>query len=287
MSLQDYLNAHYTADTAKIYLQEIDRYLQAQPSARGAVYKDVLAYMGALRDRYGNASTLNRILCSVKAYYDYLCASGQRGDNPARSIRLKDTRSRDIQLQDLLRVEELEALLERPERYSHLAARNRVLISLLVYQALYPSEMEALQVSDINLETGRIQVRATAKTNGRELTLKPNQILLFYAYIRDIRPRLLKGLPAAALLIGHRGQPMTAEDITKHVKRSFTDLYPGRVVNAQTIRQSVIAHLLKQGHDLGLVQAFAGHKYPSSTERYRQNEVETLKAAVDRYHPMQ
>jgi len=80
---------------------------------------------------------------------------------------------------------------------------------------------------------------------------------------------------------------MKADDIVKHVMRSYKGLYPGRQVNAQTIRQSVIANLLKQGHDLSLVQAFAGHKYPSSTERYKQNEVETLREAVQRHHPMQ
>ena len=79
---------------------------------------------------------------------------------------------------------------------------------------------------------------------------------------------------------------MSAEDITKHVKRSFSGLYPGRTVNAQTIRQSVIAHLLKEGHDLSVVQAFAGHKYPSTTERYRQSEIDTLKAAIENYHPI-
>ncbi len=79
---------------------------------------------------------------------------------------------------------------------------------------------------------------------------------------------------------------MTAEDMTKHVKRSFAGLYPGRTVNAQTIRQSVIAHLLKQRHDLSVVQVFAGHKYPSTTERYRQSAIETLKAAIEKYHPI-
>jgi integrase/recombinase XerD len=286
MSLQDYLRAHYTPDTAKIYLHEINRYLALHPQAQAAVYKDILAYIGALRSRYKSPSTLNRILCSLKAYYDYLCDSGQRQDHPAASILLKDTRSRDIQLQDLLTPEELEALLDRPERYNHLESRNRILMSLLIYQALYPSEMESLSLSDINLDTGQLQVRATAKTNGRALTLKPNQILLFYEYIRDVRPRLLKGAEADQLLIGQRGQPMSAEDITKHVKRSFTGLYPGRTVNAQTIRQSVIAHLLQQGHPLQVVQLFAGHKYPSTTERYRQSEIQTLQAAIDKYHPM-
>jgi site-specific recombinase XerD len=286
MSLKDYLREHYTVDTAAIYLQEIDRYRLTCPQAETAAYKDILLYMGSLRARYTNASTLNRILCSIKVYYDYLCASGQRPDNPARSILLKDQRSRDIQLQDLLTMEELEVLLYRPERYSHLAGRNKVLMSLLVYQALYPVELEALRVGDINLETGTVRIRSTAKTNGRELSLKPSQILLFYTYIREIRPLLLKEGASDRLLIGQRGEPMSAEDMTKHVKRSFVERYPGRTVNAQTIRQSVIAHLLKQGHSLSVVQVFAGHKYPSSTERYRQNEIETLKVAVQKYHPL-
>jgi len=286
MNLQDYLRKQYTADTATLYLQEINRYLTSHPRAATAVYKDILAYIGALRTRYNNASTLNRILCSLKAYYAYLCASGQRPDNPAKSILLKDQRSRDIQLQDLFTMEELETLLHRTERYSHLTSRNKVLMSLLIYQALYPVEMEALTTRNINLEAGTVYIKMTAKTNSRELSLKPSQILLFYDYIREIRPRLLRDSMTDQLLIGHRGQPMPAEDITKHVKRGFADLYPGRTVNAQTIRQSVIVHLLKQGHSLSVVQAFAGHKYPSSTERYRQSEIETLKAAIEKYHPI-
>jgi integrase/recombinase XerD len=286
MNLQDYLYEQYTEGTASVYLQEIDRYRVSCPGAATAVYKDILNYVGALRGRYTNASTLNRILCSIKAYYDYLCASGQRPDHPAASIVLKDPRSRDIQLQDLFTMEELEALLNRPERYSHLTSRNKVLMSLLIGQALYPVEMEALSIRNINLETGTVYVKATGKTNSRELSLKPNQILLFYDYIREIRPQLLKDRTGERLLIGQRGQPMVAEDITKHVKRSFADLYPGRTVNAQTIRQSVIAHLLNQGHSLSVVQAFAGHKYPSTTERYRQSGIGTLKAAIEKFHPI-
>ena len=150
-----------------------------------------MSYIGILRTRYSNASTLNRILAGIKAYYDFLCYTNQRSDNPARSIKLRDKRSRDIQLQDLFATEELEALLNRPERYNNLAHRNRVLISLLIYQALLPGEMEALTVQDINLSTGSIYIKPTASTNKRELQLKPNQILLFYQYIHEIRPKLL------------------------------------------------------------------------------------------------
>src|ERR1700748_3832916 len=108
----------------------------------------------------------------LQRHYDYLCESGQRRNNPATSIRLRDQRSRDIQLQDLLVTEELEALLHRPERYSNLSSRNRVLMSLLIYQALYPVEMEGLRVGDINLEAGTVHITATTRTKGRELALK-------------------------------------------------------------------------------------------------------------------
>ena len=285
MTIKKYLLDHYTQDTAKIYLYEIDNYVANYPQAAGAVYKDIVSYIGALRNKYSNASTLNRILCSIRAYYDFLCYTGRRTDNPARSIKLRDQRSRDIQLQDLFSTEELETLLERPERYNNLAHRNRVLISLLIYQALLPGEMEALTVPEINLATGSIYIKATASTNKRELQLKPNQVLLFYQYIHETRLKLLGKDKSNALLIGLRGTLMKSDDIVKHVMRSYKGLYPGRQINAQTIRQSVIANLLKQGHDLSLVQAFAGHKYPSSTQRYKQNAIETLRDAVSKYHP--
>ena len=284
--IEHYLQQHYTPDTARAYKREIENYISNYPDASTAVYKDITNYLGALRKRYGKASTINRIVSSIKVYYDYLCSEGIRNDNPARAIKLRDKRIRDIQLQDLFTTEELEMLLNRKERYTHLDYRNKVLCSLLIYQALYPQEMEAIAVGDINLQEGNMYIKPTAKTNGRSLPLRPNQVLLFHQYINEIRPKLLRENGSDSLLIGIRGEAMSGEDITKHIKRSFKGLYAGRKVTAQTIRQSVIANLLKQGHDIGVVQAFAGHKNPSSTERYRQNEVETLKAAVEKYHPL-
>ena len=123
-------------------------------------------------------------------------------------------------------MQELEALLNRPERYGHLASRNKVLMGLLIYQALYPVEMEALRAGDINLEAGTMRIRATAKTNDRELTLKPKpDPIVATTYIREVRPRLLKEGTSDRLLIGQRGEPMSAEDITKQVKRSFARDY--------------------------------------------------------------
>ena len=53
------------------------------------------------------------------------------------------------------------------------------------------------------------------------------------------------------------------------------------------IRQSVIAHLLKENNDVRIVQEFAGHKRTASTEEYKQTGLEELKSAIDKLHPLQ
>lgn len=286
MSLEDYLKDRYTERTAEAYQREIEAYLQNFAKARTAVYKDITEYLGVLRIRYNKPGTINRILCSIKAYYDFLNYSGKRKDNPARAIRLKDNRNRDIQLQDLFTEKELESLLERKERFNLLTYRNRVLTSLLIYQALLPTELENLAVNDINLTNGMVYIKATNITNSREIPLKPTQIMLLHQYIHEIRSKLNKNPLEQSLLIGSRGGSMKAEDITKHVKRSFKGKFKGRNVNITTIRQSVITNLLKAGNDLRVVQVFAGHKYPSTTEKYKQTNVEALQTAINQHHPI-
>jgi len=286
MRLYEYLEKHYTPATAESYYREISIFLSSYTAAPLATYAELIRYLGVLRERYNNAATLNRILCSIKVYYDYLCCIGSRGDHPARSILLRDQRSRDVQLQDLYTPDELEKLLERKERYQALYYRNRVLMGLLVYQGLKPQEMAAISVTDINLEAGSIYIKSTHTTNSRTLSLKSSQILLLYTWLQQVRPKLLRGADSDMLLIGHRSRPMSADDIVKHVIRNYKNVYPGRAVTAQAIRGSVIANLLAQGHDISVVQQFAGHKYPSSTERYKQSGVEVLKAAIEQYHPM-
>lgn len=286
MTLEQYLQQQYTPGTAASYAREIHIFLSGCPEASTALYKDLMGYIGVLRHHYRNSNTLNRIVSSIKVYYDYLCYTGQRSDHPARGIKLRDRRSRDIQLQDLFSSSELEQLLERKDRFNVLTLRNKVLMSLLIYQGLQVSEVAMLRVQDVLLESSAVYVGCTAVTNSRTLALKPIQVGWLSSYLQGVRPVLLAGQESELLLIGQRGKGMAGEDISKHVKRSYVGMFRGREVSAQRIRQSVIANLFKQGHDIGVVQQFAGHKYPSSTERYRQDDVGRLQAAIELYHPM-
>jgi integrase/recombinase XerD len=294
MQLDDYLLSRYAVFTAKHYKREIIIFLSHHPNAQNYRQKDVLSYLDVLRAKYTNGAVINRIWCSVKAYYKYLQHVQIRKDNPAQSVYLKDKKNKAIQLQDLLNEQELEKLLySKTEIYFDLDYRNKVLMSLLIYQALKPNEIAQLQVGNINLSQCSIYVPASKNSNSRTIALKASQILLFKTYLELIRPKLLKYnyrnkeavKTEQTLMISLRGSPMTEISITKQVSFCYGKVLASKTVNCQTIRQSVITNLLSKGNDLRIVQSFAGHKLPSTTEKYYQKKVEELQAELSKYHP--
>lgn len=295
--IEAYLLKEHTPPTVKIYLRDIKVYLDymTEEKATVASYQDIMQYVDYLRKQYQNPRTINRMLYGVKAWYHWLIHTGKRDDHPCRYLSLKDAKGQDIQLQDLFTSTELEQLMERKERYESVRIRNQVAISLLIYQGLRLTEVEQLSVQNIDLEAGTVYSKGMAKTLPRTLKMKPHQIMLFYKYIHEIRPELLKrntDLSTGALaqedqlILNIRGKTMSADSIN-YLIETFKNHFPDRKLNAKTIRQSVIANLLKEGKDLRVVQVFAGHKNPSSTEKYRQTGLEELRAAIQKHHPLQ
>ena len=282
--LAEYLNKRHTKATAKRYFRDIEIYQKANPNHKTATYGDIMDYIGNLRKKYSNPESIKTILHGIKKYYSYLVYSGQRKDHPCKFIHLKEKQNRNIQLQDLFTPEELELLLERKERYQDLKIRNQVILSLLIYQGLTTGELTRLEINDIDLEKGEIYIKSSSKLNSRTLKLKSKQILIFHKYISELRPKIIRK-STENLIINKIGNPESGEQIS-YLVSTFKHLFPERNLNPKTIRQSVITNLLKSGNDLRIVQVFAGHKYPSATERYKQTNVEELKKQVQKYHPL-
>lgn len=299
-TFEHYLSSRVAPSTAKKYVREVALFFssfepnkesrqallktksEGEQTPQTATYQEIMAYIGQLRKKYTNLSSS---LQALKHYYQYLLSIGQREDNPAKSIRLRDKTRRDIQVQDLFSPEELERVLEKKERYPRLKNRNQLIISLLIYQGITNGELVNLELENINLEQGTIHIKPGRKTNGRTLKLNSKQVFWIMNYLQKDRPKLLK-VETEKLIISKLGTEETGEGIG-YIVATQKHLFPDRKLNAQTIRQSVITNLLKQGKDLRLVQAFAGHKYPSTTERYKQTQVEQLKNQLLKYHPLQ
>ena len=277
-SLKSYLLKKRTAQTVKVYLFEIEKYIDKNPNAKDYKYKEILTFINSLRERYKSINTINRILQSIKKYYDYLVFIKDRKDNPSRNIRLRDNKKRYIQLQDLLTEIQLESLfINYTCRYKRTEKRDKIIISLLIYQALRVEEITKIQLSDIDLNKGELSIKSTIKSNARTLKLQSNQILLLHQYINE--NTVNSELKTVNYLI-----KMQSDDITKFIQRHFKNAIENKKINALKIRQSVIRNLLDKGNDIRMVQYFAGHKDADSTEKYKQTQVNTLQENINKYH---
>ncbi|WP_105016908.1 hypothetical protein [Polaribacter porphyrae] len=107
--------------------------------------------------------------------------------------------------------------------------------------------------------------------------------LEFLEYIKEIREEILirKSLETNRIFIPNNAR--LGNIVLAIIKKLKS--YNQKVNNIHQIRASVIANWLKQ-YNLRQVQVLAGHRYISSTERYLQDDLESLHEIVNNFHPI-
>ena len=149
MTIEHYLNRYHTKQTADSYLRAINHFLFHSKHKEHSGYADIVGYLS----EYNYRSP--RIIAGLKRYFDYLVETGRRDDHPCKGFTIRKQR-RDIQFQELFTGEELELLLDRPVRYKLLEDRNKVILSLLVYQGLSPQNISNVTTDDVDIDRGTI-----------------------------------------------------------------------------------------------------------------------------------
>jgi len=275
------------------YMRIIGQYLKyiGENRAKTAVYSNIVDYMGVLRKQGMHPKTMRNSLFAIKMYYQWLLESGFRDDHPCRDLYLKDKINRDMPVESLYTKEELTDMLTGyAGRLPLMRKRDTVVLSLLVHQAVTNFELIELKVQDIDLQKGTLTLPGCVKTKARVLPLKPQQIMLFSAYIKYCRPLFLNKNPKAnqvdkeAFILSRRGSKMSPTSLSAIFRKPLSN---GCKITIQKVRQSVIAHMLKTGADLRIVQAVTGHKNVSSVEAYRKTEMEEMKHIIQKLHPLQ
>ncbi|PCH65637.1 MAG: hypothetical protein COC01_09475 [Bacteroidetes bacterium] len=284
MKFAEYLQQHkYAASTIHAYVCTIDLFEQwcgeNHIDHNIATYNDLLSYIQYQQEHKVTNPTINIRLNSISKYYDHLMAQGTRTGNAARDLRVKSGGYKV--LKDLLTPQRLEDIYGqytnrpawsfREEKSTRIHQRNTVILGLMVFQGLHAGELKRLEAEHIDLPRASIYIPSTRRSNSRILKLKAIQMLYLQQHLTtrsDNNILLFKGnlhTILAWLIRGLRQQ--------------------GRLVrSAKQLRASVIAGWTKR-YNIRQVQYMCGHRHISSTERYQQQGLEDLKAAIEQYHP--
>ncbi len=131
----------------------------------------------------------------------------------------------------------------------------------------------------MQLDKGKIYVSSKKRTNKRTLDLKSFHILPLHEYLITER-KLLNNEIEGNYLFHKKRLIRSISRIKEMINR-----YEPNLKTLHQIRASVITNWL-QHYNLREVQYMAGHKYVSSTERYRTDNLEDLQKELEKYHPL-
>jgi integrase/recombinase XerD len=289
MTFEQYMQQHqYEELTIKTYARAVELFVKTESDSEPYKYQDILNYMNKKAIEYPTSDLKNVILASIKKYYDYLIEIGKRQNHPCRNLFLKSAginKHSPVLLHELFSSKELELLLNREVRNKNLKIRNQVIASLFIYQGLTAGEVTRLKLSNIDLDKGTIFIKESRKNTRRILELVPRQFRMINSYIDGEREKMFHK-EIDAFLVSQSGITMAKDDI-HYLISTFKSLFPDRNLHPRTIRQSVIANWLNEKKlPLEQVQLMAGHRWISSTLRYRSNNTEEQREIINRFHPL-
>lgn len=251
-------------------------------------YKTILKYIKYLQRKKNAKKTVKHKIGTIKIYFKYLLSENYRVDNPIENINIKGVKR--IINYNILEADELEDLYYSFEtenikdKYHRLTAkRNKIIVGLMVYQGLNTTELIRLEIEDLQLYKGKIYIKSGARSNSRTLELKSWQVIELLEYIKEIREEIKtrRNVESERLFIPNNARlGNTIQFILKKLKA-----INHKVNNGNQLRASVITNWLKQ-YNLRQVQVLAGHRYISSTERYLEDDLESLHEIVNNFHPI-
>lgn len=281
---------HYTDSSLEIKINHVELYQRSCSLNEQLAYlsfTELLKIIEIQRSKY-RITTVNNQLHSLKCYYFYQIKLENRSDNPLDNFSIQSEKAK--MLQGFLSPEELDFIyenypLEVIGRNKIYLMRNKIILGLMVYQGLSTGTLANLKTSDINLEKGQINVPKSSerKLNPRILPLESVQIIVIYNYLKEYREALLikmKSDKNTDLLFPKRGI-WKMRDMTKAVKGDVQRYF--KIEGIYQLRISRILFWLKH-YNVREVQYKSGYKRLSSLEKYRHNELESLKQAVEKYH---
>jgi integrase/recombinase XerD len=212
-------------------------------------------------------STIKTYWSKLNSFFEWLQKKGYLKSNPFMNIkkppqpRYEDSRAlKDEEVDKIIAAAILKAT-------SPLSLRREIaMISLLFYTGLRRGELVSLQIKDIDLEKGRLTIRAeTSKSKKtRIVPMHPTLIMHLKDYIDERNKNQYK---TEHLLVSTHGDTGLTRDGLRHWERRLNKL-SGVKFHLHRFRHSFATNLAKKDVGIVKIQKLLGHASLSMTERY-------------------
>ena len=262
---RDYLTSirKYPDNTVNSYLSDITifkEYLDSLKINYLRIDKDIIReYLKVLGNSNYKSSSINRILSSLKNYYEYLEYKHLIEYNPLKDLNRPKKEKR---LPNFINNNDYEEIIKKSlERTDFIGRRNTLLLELLYSSGIRISEALNIKIKDINM--GDKSIRILGK--GSKM-----RIVYFGEYAKEYLEEYLKVRNSSLeyLFLNKNNTLLTRRGAEYIISNLVKTSLLKKKVTPHTFRHSYATEMLNNGADIRSVQELLGHSSLSTTGIY-------------------
>lgn len=249
-------------------------------------YNQLLNYIGHLQNQEKSKTSINTTLRAIEHYYHFL-----KIDNIALNVRIRGVSQEQI---ILLSEEELSSIYynyQDKTKHGYFKYSNKLLLGLMIFQALDKQDILNVELTDLDLEKGVIKVPGgVRRKNSRVVKLEAHQIIPLHNYITNFR-----GIGRNGKISQEQSEKLFHPNVNKEQR-----LHDQLKVLVKTIRiQNPTINIkrltqLKQSrisiwidlYGLRKTQYLSGYKNVGNIEKYRNKDMKNLSKQIEMFHPL-
>ena len=187
-------------------------------------------------------------------------------------------------LPEVLRVDEIDAMIGAIDMEKAEGQRNRAIMETLYGCGLRVSELINLEISKLYFDEQFIMVHGKGDKE-RIVPISPQAIREIKDYLPDRALLPVKRGEENILFLNRRGHRLTRVMIFYIIKQLAEAAGIRKEVSPHTLRHSFATHLLEGGANLRAIQQMLGHEDISTTEIYLHIDRSMLRAEILAHHP--
>jgi len=229
----------------------------------------VLEFLDYLEQERGNSErTRNLRLAAIRSFLRYVSYRLPGSLSTIQAVLAVPQKKFDRPALEFLTREEVEAIIEAPDKTSFGGHRDFIMFMTLYNTGARVSEIIGLRVSDLCLES-----KASLLIHGKGR--KQRTVPLWNSTKHHLKKWLFRLAPDSGPLFPSRcGRPLSRAGVEYRLRLAVinaAERFPSlkkRRISPHTFRHTTAMHLLQSGVDITVIALWLGHESPATTHMY-------------------
>jgi len=272
--------------TVRNYRREVGEFLrflkgEGVSSLQEVERQHLSRYLLWLRAKGYAKASIRRRISELRSFFKYMVRERLLESNPVEAISGPKVPKR---LPRYLKTEEIVAIIQAPDTTQPLGQRDRAILEILYATGMRISELVGLDMGAVDITRGEAMVRGKGSKDRIVLLGRPARDGLDL-YLREGRPKLLKGKRTSAFFLNRSGERLSVRGVQSMLDRCARKAGL-RWVTPHLLRHTFATHMLSGGADLRVVQELLGHASLSSTQVYTHVSQRRAREVYMNSHPL-